>query len=56
MRGKDRKLKDSEKLKEIREKGQISIDELLCRLDSGPFRTPIPDRAARKILSLIPAV
>ena len=30
-----RKLKDSEKLKEIRGKGQVSIDELLCRLDSG---------------------
>ena len=30
-----RKLKDSEKLKKKKKKGQVSIDELLCRLDSG---------------------
>ncbi len=30
-----RKLKDSEILKEIRRIGQVSIDELLSRLDNG---------------------
>ena len=30
-----RKLKDSEKLKEIRKCGQVNISELLCRLDPG---------------------